>query len=164
MAFDPSQMDDIDWAILDELQRDGRMAFSELGRRVALSPPAVTERVRRLEQAGVIVGYRAVVDADALGIGIEALVRVRVPNGLAERFRRDITVRPEVLHCDHVTGEDCMVVRVRTTSMRRLEEMVGAVGAYGATTTSLVFSSDVRDRPVSRELVEQAPAPPVGPN
>lgn len=156
MAFDRKvgALDDTDWAILDELQRDGRMSFSELGRRVALSAPAATERVRRLEQAGVIIGYRAVVDPSALGAGIEALVRVRVPHGSTERFRHHVVGRPEVLDCDHVTGDDCMVLRVRTTSMARLEEIVGAVGTFGATTTTLVFSSEVRDRPVARAVVE----------
>lgn len=157
MAFDPTaQMDDTDWAILSELQADGRIAFSELGRRVSLSPPAVTERVRRLEQAGVIRGYRALVDPDILGADVEALVRVRVPHSAAERFQRDVSGRPEVLHCDHTTGEDCMVVRVRTTSMRRLEELVGAIGGFGATTTSMVFSSSVRDRPIDRAIVDPA--------
>jgi Lrp/AsnC family leucine-responsive transcriptional regulator len=158
MTFDPkaSALDDTDWAILDELQRDGRLPFSELGRRVSLSAPAVTERVRRLEQAGVITGYRAVVDPAALGAGIEAIVRVRVPHGSTERFRHHVVGRPEVLHCDHVTGDDCMVARVRTTSMARLEEIVGAVGTFGATTTTLVFSSEVRDRPVDRAIVQPA--------
>jgi Lrp/AsnC family leucine-responsive transcriptional regulator len=156
MTFDrkAAGLDDTDWAILDELQRDGRIPFSELGRRVALSAPAVTERVRRLEQAGVITGYRAVVDPAALGAGIEAIVRVRVPHGSTERFRHHVVGRPEVLHCDHVTGDDCMVARVRTTSMARLEEIVGAVGTFGATTTTLVFSSEVRDRPLARAVVD----------
>lgn len=155
MAFETTvRLDDTDWAILDELQADGRLPFSELGRRVALSPPAVTERVRRLEQAGVIRGYRAVVDPEAVGAGIEALVRLRVPNGSAGRFQREVVDRTEILQCDHVTGDDCMVLRVRSTSMRRLEELVGAMGAFGPTTTSLVFSSEVRDRPIRRELVE----------
>lgn len=162
MAFDlPLRPDSIDWAILDVLQADGRVAFSELGRRVALSAPAVTERVRRLEQAGIITGYRAVVDASALGATIEAIVRVRVAHGEQERFDRDITSRPEVLGCDHVTGEDCMVVRVRTVSMARLEELVGTLGSFGATTTSLVFSSSARDRAIDRRLVEPSPTRPL---
>ena len=158
MTFDRkvAGLDDTDWAILDELQRDGRTPFSELGRRVSLSAPAVTERVRRLEQAGVITGYRAVVDPAALGAGIEALVRVRVPHGSTDRFRHHVVGRPEVLHCDHVTGDDCMVLRVRTTTMGRLEEIVGAVGTFGATTTTLVFSSEVRDRALAREVVAPA--------
>ena len=92
----------------------------------------------------------------ALGAGIEAIVRVRVPHGSTDRFRRHVVERPEVLHCDHVTGDDCMVARVRTTSMARLEEIVGAVGTFGATTTSLVFSSEVRDRPFARDVVDPA--------
>ncbi len=154
MPPSPVRLDDTDWAILDQLQADGRLPFSELGRRVSLSAPAVAERVRRLEQAGVITGYRALVDPEALGAGIEALVRVRVPHASTERFRRDVVGRHEVLACDHVTGDDCMVLRVRTTSTARLEELVGAVGAFGATTTSLVFSSVVRDQPVARALVD----------
>ena len=161
MAFDPKVpiLDDTDWAILEDLQRDGRIPFSELGRRVALSAPAVTERIRRMEQAGVIAGYRAVVDPAALGAGIEARVRVRVPHGSTDRFRHHVVGRPEVLPCDHVTGDDCMVLRVRTTSMARLEGIVGAVGTFGATTTTLVFSSEVRDRPVARAVVEPADDP-----
>lgn len=154
MAFDRTALDDTDWALIDHLQVDGRLPFSELGRRVALSPPAVAERVRRLEQAGVITGYRACVDPEVLGAGIEAIVRVQVPRASGERFVRDVVGRPEVLHCDHVTGEDCMILRVRTTTMRRLEELVGAVGAFGMTTTSLVFSSAVRDRPIARAVVD----------
>ncbi|CAN5718359.1 Lrp/AsnC family transcriptional regulator [soil metagenome] len=155
MTFDPkAQVDDTDWAILDALQADGRLPFSELGRRVALSPPAVAERVRRLEGTGVIQGYRAVVDPTVLGAGIEALVRVRVPNSSSARFSQAVLERPEILQCDHVTGEDCMVVRVRTSSMARLEGLVGAIGAFGPTTTSLVFSSEVRDRPIGRAVIE----------
>lgn len=156
MTFDGKALglDDTDWGILDELQRDGRLPFSELGRRVSLSAPAVTERVRRLEQAGVITGYRALVDPAPLGASIEAVVRVRVPHASTDRFRHHVIGRSEVLHCDHVTGEDCMVLRIRTTSMARLEEIVGAIGAFGATTTSLVFSSEVRDRPLDRSVIE----------
>lgn len=155
VAFDPTAaLDDTDWAILDRLQSDGRMPFSELGRQVSLSPPAVAERVRRLEGAGVISGYRALVDPVVLGATLEAVVRVRVPNASYGRFGQTVVEHPEVLHCDHVSGEDCMVLRVRTTTMARLEELVRAIGAFGATTTSLVFSSEVRDRPIARALVE----------
>lgn len=152
MAFDPSkQLDDLDWAILDHLQADGRMPISELGRRVALSAPAVGERVRRLEQAGVIQGYRAVIDPRALGAGIEAIVRVRNDHGLPPDL---IGERPEVLDCHHVTGEDCFVIRVAAVSMAQLEAVTGQLGRLGPTTTSIVFSSQVRNRPVTREVVE----------
>jgi len=149
MAFDPStfQPDDLDWDILDHLQEDGRMAFSELARRVSLSPPAVTERVRRLEQAGVITGYRAVVAPAAVGLPIEAVVRVRDNTARIGKALGDIG---EVLEAMHVTGEDCWVLRVVATDMVALEALVGRLAAFGGTTTSLVFSAPIRHRAVSR--------------
>jgi len=149
MAFDPSthQLDDLDWAILDELQADGRVAFSELGRRVSLSAPAVTDRVRRLEAAGVITGYKAVVSPAAVGLPIEAVVRVRDNTG---RIGATLPAMGQVLEAMHVTGEDCWVVRLVVPDMASLEVIVGTLGTFGATTTSMVFSAPIRDRPVSR--------------
>ncbi|HEX2578126.1 MAG TPA: Lrp/AsnC family transcriptional regulator [Aquihabitans sp.] len=149
MAFDPSAhpLDDLDWAILDQLQADGRLPFSELGRRVALSAPAVTERVRRLEAAGIISGYRAVVSPAAVGLPIESVVRVRDDSAKVEQAFVDM---PEVLEAMHVTGEDCWVVRVVVPDMATLEQVVRRFGTYGPTTTSLVFSAPIRDRPVVR--------------
>lgn len=147
MAFDPSAhvLDDLDRAILHELQHDGRVAFSELGRRVALSAPAVTDRVRRLEAAGVITGYRAEVAPAAVGLPIEAVVRVRDDSG---RVRGELLEMTEVLDAMHVTGEDCWVVRLAVTDMAALEQVVGRLGSYGPTTTSMVFSAPIRNRPV----------------
>lgn len=149
MAFDPSshQPDDLDWLILDELQADGRLAFSELARRVSLSAPAVTERVRRLEQAGVITGYRAVVAPAAVGLPIEAVVRVR---DNTDRIGKALGGIDEVLEAMHVTGEDCWVLRVVAADMSALEVLVGRLAFFGGTTTSMVFSAPIRDRPVSR--------------
>ncbi|MBX3313558.1 MAG: Lrp/AsnC family transcriptional regulator [Actinobacteria bacterium] len=139
------RFDDVDRAILGELQADGRVSFSELGRRVGLSAPAVTERVRRLEAQGIITGYRAVVDLEAVGLPIEAIVRVRDNSGRIEKVLGD---HPEVLEARHVTGEDCWVIRVAVAAMRDLETIVGRFGKYGPTTTSLVFSTPISDRPV----------------
>lgn len=149
MAFDPSAhvLDDLDWQILGELQVDGRVSFSELGRRVALSAPAVTERVRRLEAAGVITGYQAVVSPAAVGLPIESVVRVRDNSG---RVGTAMAARPEVLEAMHVTGEDCWVVRLVVPDMARLEHLVEELGRFGPTTTSMVFSAPLRHRPVSR--------------
>jgi Lrp/AsnC family leucine-responsive transcriptional regulator len=148
MAFDPSAhvLDELDRSILAELQADGRLPFSELGRRVSLSAPAVTERVRRLEAAGVITGYRALVSPAALGLPIEAVVRVRDDSSRVGQAFAEI---PEVLEAMHVTGDDCWVVRVVVPHMTRLEGLVHELGTYGPTTTSMVFSAPVRDRPVT---------------
>ena len=110
--------------MLEELQRDGRVAFAELGRRVGLSAPAVAERVGRLERDGVITGYRAEVDPRAIGFPLAAVVRVRpfarqihkIPE-LAERT-------PEVIECERVTGEDCFLLRLHVRAIDDLEEVL----------------------------------------
>ncbi|MFD0367008.1 Lrp/AsnC family transcriptional regulator [Streptomyces sp. NPDC127114] len=142
--------DATDWRILDALQAQGRASFAELARAVSMSPSAVTERVRRLEEAGVIAGYTAIVDQERLGLPILAFVRLRYPNGNYKPFHDLIATTPEVLEAHHVTGDDCFVLKVAARSMRHLEEISGKVGALGSVTTSVVYSSPLPRRPISR--------------
>ncbi len=145
-------LDDLDWQLLELLQSEGRLSFSELGRRVSLSAPAVTERVRRLEEKGVITGYSASVDPTKLGLPIEAMVRARVRSLDTPRFRKAILTLPQVLGADHVTGDECWLLRVACRNTRELEELVERMQRYGETTTSLVFSSPVRQRAIGRQV------------
>lgn len=145
MAFDPRYVpDQTDWRILAELQADGRISFSELGRRVAMSSPAVADRVRRLEETGIITGYRAVVDPARLGRPILAIVRVRMaPGKTYQDFDGQLADRDEILEAHHVTGDDCYLVKVAVPDMRDLERVVAFLAEHGSTTTSLIFSSPV---------------------
>lgn len=143
-------LDDVDWRVLELLQSDGRLSFSELGRRVSLSGSAVTERVRRLEERGVITGYAASVDTTKLGLPIEALVRARVRSLDTPRFRTAVLPLAQVVAADHVTGEECWVLRVLCRDTAELEELLEKVQRYGETSTSLVLSSPLRGRPVVR--------------
>ncbi|MEV0534276.1 Lrp/AsnC family transcriptional regulator [Kitasatospora sp. NPDC050463] len=133
-------LDATDWAILAELQRDGRLAFTELARRVNLSASATTERVRRLEAAEVITGYRAEVDLERTGYPVLAVIRLKYPGTRHEPLRRLLGERPEILECVRTTGDDCYVLRVAATSMAHLEEIVDALAQFGSTTTNLVLS------------------------
>ncbi|GAA2439991.1 Lrp/AsnC family transcriptional regulator [Streptomyces pulveraceus] len=142
--------DATDWRILDVLQREGRASFAELARAVAMSPSAVTERVRRLEEAGVISGYAAVVDPERLGLPILALVRLRPPNGHYKPFHDLLDTTPEIVEAHHVTGDDCFVLKVTARSMGHLEEVSGRIGALGSVTTSVVYSSPLPRRAISR--------------
>ncbi|MFD9778049.1 Lrp/AsnC family transcriptional regulator [[Kitasatospora] papulosa] len=142
--------DATDWRILDVLQRDGRATFAELARAVSMSPSAVTERVRRLEEVGVIRGYTAVVDPERLGMPILALVRLRYPNGNYKPFHDLTASTPEILEAHHVTGDDCFVLKVTARSMRHLEEVTGRIGTLGSVTTSIVYSSPLPRRAISR--------------
>ncbi len=143
-------LDDVDWQLLELLQEDGRLSFSELGRRVSLSGSAVTERVRRLEERGVITGYAARVDTAKLGLPIEALVRARVRSLDTPRFRTAVLPLPQVVAADHITGDECWILRVLCRNTAELEALVEKVQRYGETTTSLVLSSPLRSRPVPR--------------
>ncbi|MET9002394.1 Lrp/AsnC family transcriptional regulator [Amycolatopsis sp. NPDC004169] len=143
-------LDDVDWRLLELLQSDGRLSFSELGRRVSLSGSAVTERVRRLEERGVITGYAARVDTTKLGLPIEALVRARVRSLDTPRFRTAVLPLAQVVAADHVTGEECWVLRVLCRDTAELEELLEKVQRYGETSTSLVLSSPLRGRGVGR--------------
>ncbi len=142
--------DATDWRILDALQAQGRASYAELARTVSMSPSAVTERVRRLEEAGVITGYAAVVDHERLGLPILAFVRLRYPTGNYKPFHDLVAVTPEVLEAHHVTGDDCFVIKVAARSMRHLEEVSGKIGTLGSVTTSVVYSSPLPRRSVSR--------------
>ncbi|MFB7863202.1 MULTISPECIES: Lrp/AsnC family transcriptional regulator [unclassified Streptomyces] len=142
--------DATDWRILAALQDQGRASFADLARTVSMSPSAVTERVRRMEEAGVIAGYTAVVDQERLGLPILAFVRLRYPNGNYKPFHDLLDTTPEVLEAHHVTGDDCFVLKVAARSMKHLEEISGKVGALGSVTTSVVYSSPLPRRPISR--------------
>jgi Lrp/AsnC family leucine-responsive transcriptional regulator len=141
--------DRTDWRLLAELQRDGRASYADLARAVAMSPSAVAERVRRLEEAGVIAGYRATVDPERVGLTVMALVRLRYPTGNYRPFHAMLDTTPEIVEAHHVTGEDCFVLKVLARSMRHLEEVTGRIAGLGAVTTSVVYSSPLTGRAVA---------------
>jgi Lrp/AsnC family transcriptional regulator, leucine-responsive regulatory protein len=134
-------LDDQDWAVLAELQNDARISYAELARRVALSPSAVTERVRRLESTGVITGYHAAVEPARVGLGVQAVVRLKYPGTAHQPLRRLIADRAEILQCDRVTGEECYVIRLATRDMGHLEDVVDELARLGSLTTNVVYST-----------------------
>jgi len=141
-------LDAVDWQILEALQEDARLSYSALGRRVGLTQPAAADRVRRLEEAGVITGYRAELDLARLGIGLLALMRFSTWDNRQTRAATLALIRelPEVLECHLVTGSDSYVLKVAVGSVAHLEALLGRLGRNGQTTTSLVLSSPVTHR------------------
>ncbi|MGH8983832.1 MAG: Lrp/AsnC family transcriptional regulator [Acidimicrobiia bacterium] len=151
MAFDLAKpLDDVDWQILAVLQEDGRISFSELGRRVAMSAPAVAERVRRLEDAGVITGYRAQVDLERLGYPIQAVVRLRTDYADKDQFEKTVRDLPHVIECLRITGEDCYVIKVVATAVSELDSAMNGLAEFGSTTTSVVVARPLETRVVGR--------------
>ncbi|NUW44096.1 Lrp/AsnC family transcriptional regulator [Nonomuraea rhodomycinica] len=133
-------VDMTDWAIISELQRDGRIPLTELARRVSLSASATTERVRRLEAAGVITGYRAEIDLGKVGFTVLAVVRLKYPGNRHEPLHRLLGERQEILECLRTTGDDCYTLKVAAVSMGHLERIVDELAQFGSTTTNVVYS------------------------
>ncbi|GAA0392897.1 Lrp/AsnC family transcriptional regulator [Microbispora corallina] len=142
-------IDQTDMRILEALQENGRASYAELARIVSMSASAVSERVRRLEESGVIRGYSAVVDPQQLGLGILAFVRLRYPTGNYKPFHDLVATTPEIIEAHHVTGEDCFVLKVLAASMRHLETTTGRIAGLGSVMTSVVYSSPISDRAIT---------------
>ncbi|MER6273995.1 Lrp/AsnC family transcriptional regulator [Streptomyces sp900105755] len=139
-------LDDIDWAIIEQLQQEARMSLSELGRRVSLSPSATTERVRNLESLGVITGYHATVDLAKVGYPVLAVVRLKYPGNRHQPLHHLLAERREILECLRTTGDDCYTLQVAATSMEHLETLVDELAGFGSTTTSVVYSRTLPHR------------------
>jgi Lrp/AsnC family leucine-responsive transcriptional regulator len=132
--------------ILAALQANARLSFSQLGRQVGLSQPAVAERVKRFEAEGLITGYHAQLDAAKLGLPIQAFVRLVTPPEKYPRFLKLMASWPEVLECHHVSGGDSFVLKVAVSSTAHLEELIGRFTTFGPTTTSIIMSSPLSQR------------------
>jgi Lrp/AsnC family transcriptional regulator, leucine-responsive regulatory protein len=148
-ANDFPQLDQIDQKIIGELSTNGRISFAELGRRTNLSSPAVTERVKRLEQAGVITGYRADVDPRALGYQLTAIVRVKPAVRQLAKIAELAAEIPQIEECLRITGEDCFYIKLHLGSIEELPNVLDEFLLYGETTTSIVNATPVprRDPP-----------------
>jgi Lrp/AsnC family leucine-responsive transcriptional regulator len=129
--------------ILRLLLDDPRLAMSELARRIGMSAPAVTERVQRMQDAGVIRGARLDVDQAALGLGITAYVRVRPMPGQLQNISELARKTPEIIECHRVTGEDCFIMKVLVGRVELLEAVLDEILRFGNTTSSIVQSTPV---------------------
>ncbi len=142
-ASAPRDIDPVNARLLSELQLDPRLTMAELGRRVGMSSPAVTERVRRMEEQGVIRGYRLDLDPAALGLPVAAYVRIRPNPGQLSKIADLARQIEEIVECHRVTGEDCFVLKVHIPSVDQLDRLLDLFLAHGSTTTSIIQSSPV---------------------
>ncbi len=144
----PFEPDRVDTAILTALQGNGRQSIADLARQINMSHSAAAERVRRLEESGVITGYGAQVDPERLGFTILAYLRLRYPSSIYEPLHTLLAGIPEVIEAHHVTGDDCFIMKVVATNMKHLERVSGRIGTLGSVTTSVVYSSPLPPRPL----------------
>ena len=142
------QLDATDWAILGELQRDGRLSFNQLGKRVNLSSPAVAERVRRLEESGVIAGYQARVDPARAGLPLTAFIQMRCSHGHCLLKTSTADDFPEVVEVHKLSGAHCSMLKLRLASMPHLEGVLERLGQHGEMNSHVVLSTQYDGRPV----------------
>lgn len=141
-------LDPIAWKILEVLQHNARVSFAELGRMIGLSTPATVERVRRLEEAGIITGYHASLNMARLGVPIHVVVRLTIRGGDAQVSRTVAAVKEltEISRCHRITGAESFVIEADVVSIRHLEALIDKLNNLGATSTSTVLSSPVKRR------------------
>ncbi len=146
VAYPPTyiqRIDETDRRIIGGLLEDGRVSIAELGRRVSLSPPAVAERVKRLEQSGIITGYRAEIDLRKLGYQLTAIVRIKPSPGQLSRIPELAKQIPEVGECHRITGEDCFYLKIHLHSIDELSSLLDRFLVHGQTTTSIVNDTPI---------------------
>jgi Lrp/AsnC family leucine-responsive transcriptional regulator len=150
------ELDAIAWKIIEALQRNARITFAELGRKVGLSTPAVAERVHRLEEAGVITGYHACVDGSKLGVPIRILMRLTIPGGDLQISRTVTAIKElgEIRRCHRVTGSESFILEADVVSIRHMETLIDRLSALGATSTSTILSSPVERREYTARQIE----------
>ena len=134
-------LDKLDCRILELLQRNARMSNTEIGKRIGLSQPAVTARIQKLEDDGVIEGYGARINARRAGLEISALIRLKTTHDKIEACLRMFDAMPAITAADRVTGEDCFVVRATVGAMSQLEAVIDSLAAFGAVSTSIVLAT-----------------------
>lgn len=134
-------LDDVGLNILYELQENARLSFSEIGRRVGLTAPAVAERVRKMEETGIITGYHAHVNPDKLGLPISVMILLDCEDYRQSQITEEIKEFPEVTECFHITGDNDIVIRASFTSVSHLDMLVRRLAQHGEVTTSLILST-----------------------
>lgn len=146
MAKNQRKLDDVDRRILYALAQNARISLADLAKLVSMSPQSVADRMRRLEDAGIIAGYGVTVDPSALGLAIGAYIRVSPAMGELPRVAQLLASIPEIVECDRVTGEDCFIARVQVAEIRDLERVIDRLLPHARTNTSIIQSSPVARR------------------
>lgn len=146
LRYENGEIDAVDARILAALIDDARASVAVLARLVGLSAPTVSERIARLEDAGVIEGYTLTVSPKALGLPIAAWLRIRPIPGQLQKVAEILRELPEIVECDRITGEDCFIARAHVSSIDALEKLIDQVIPYATTNTSIIQSSPIKRR------------------
>lgn len=141
-------MDSTDYKIISILQKNGRISMKELAKLVALSSPAVSERIRRLEETGVIENYRAIINTEKIGKPIRVLINASIKPEKQDKFLEFARNSEEIIECYHITGPYSMIMKAHLKAMPHLEELVSKIQSYGNTETHIIMSSPIENKPI----------------
>lgn len=139
-------LDDLDRKLLDILSANARISLKELAAEAGLSSPSTAERLRKLDERGVITGYTVDVDPVSLGYRLQAIVRVRPMPGMLHIVEKLIVETPEFIECDKVTGDDCFIAKLLVKDMEQLDTILDRIAEKAETNTSIVKASPVKRR------------------
>ena len=141
-------MDITDYKIINILQEDGRISMKDLGKIVGLTSPAVSERVKRLEESGVIQGYKAIVNPDKLGRVIKSFINIALPSKNYQDFIEYAQKDNRIVECHLITGEDCLLLKVIVKDMYDLEQVIDKIKQVGKTKTSVILSTIIESKSI----------------
>jgi Lrp/AsnC family leucine-responsive transcriptional regulator len=147
-------LDATGWQIIHALQENARLSFHELGRRVGLTAPAVAERIRKMEDAGIIMGYTARINPARVGLPLTVFIRLTTTPTGDRDVKQLVKTQPEILECHRVTGGDSFIMKVVVSSTAHLEALIYRLMEYGPSITSIVLSSPVQGKPILAEAVQ----------
>ena len=143
-------LDDVGWRLLRLLQEDARLSYKELGRRVGLAPSSVAERIHRMEEAEILLGYHAQINLEKIGLPVMAFIRMNTAGQNSTRIALLLHDMPEILECYRLTGSEAFIMKVCVSSVKQLEMLIYQLSQYGQPTTSLVLSV-----PLTRRILER---------
>lgn len=143
------KLDETDRKIIEILQEDGRISMKDLGKLIGLTSPAVSERIKRLENCGIISGYKAIINPDALGRNIKAFIHISLPGSQSyAEFLENAKSDPRIVECHHITGDDCSLLKVLVRDMQELENVIDNIKKIGSTKTSVILSTPIQAKSI----------------
>lgn len=147
-----TKIDKVSWHILEELQKNARSPLTEISKKVGISAPAVSERIQKMEDAGIIGGYKAELDMNKLGYSLGVYISIKIRFGLVKKFQDLIQSVPEIYECYKLTGHDCMMMKGFVKDPKHLESLNDQLSQYGELTTSLILTSIVENRVYNKKF------------
>lgn len=146
------KVDKLNLILLEELQKNARVPLTELSKKIGLSSPSVAERIQKLEDAGIIKGYSATLNMEALGYSLGVYISIKIRFGQVQKFEDYIKTVPEISECHKLTGHDCMMMKGAVRNPKHLENLNARLSIFGELTTSLILNSIIERKIYNAEF------------